>query len=760
MTDLQSLRNAPAADHRNPILIGRDSQLAELRRLVFDQRIRLLTVTGGAGVGKSRLAATALRNGETPIIAVDLAETSDLTQAWRAILDAIGRTPEPSAAAPGPDVVAAGIGTEPMILLADDCDHLAGDLADGLSLLLARCPNLAVVATSRRALDLYQEVLYLVPPLRTTAVPDRHGLSPAAQLLSNSIETRFRGAAAAADRSVLEEIATELDGVPVALELAATAIGRFGAERTLRRIRSGQPLPNSPFVDIPVRHRSIRSCVEWGMTDLDDVAVILLLHVAASDVLTDLEEVLLLSGEQRDIVAEKLVELVNRSLLDHAVADNGHYTYAISGFTRSFCRQLLHADPERAARVSSRRAGGLRRLANEITRLLSEPGRRPAALRLIDRWLPDLIATVHYLIDHSAYRDAIQLLSDLEDVWIERAMLADTESIVAALLLAADSDTRDPTVAAACRELLGRWAFRSGRYHDAVRLLAAVVGTTDPALAYRTARYLAHAYHEIGKTAQARDLLDGFPLAAATPGEQAVGELMEALIDLGDGPVDDDETWLALRDRAAELPRRRDRLAVLNALGRTLLRARAPHRALEVFHLVLRTPEPVMNLLELVTALEGCARAYRAAGTEYSEQIHRLSAAAHWIRVTYSFSQLTEHSPGLPVEGFESSKESEDPAVSAIGTVLDIDEAIAYALSTPLLSSADLGSPLLSRLTKRQLEIARLVAEGMTNRMIASRLGIAEWTVVNHLRQVMTKLDCPSRLHVALVIERGTQQTA
>lgn len=60
----------------------------------------------------------------------------------------------------------------------------------------------------------------------------------------------------------------------------------------------------------------------------------------------------------------------------------------------------------------------------------------------------------------------------------------------------------------------------------------------------------------------------------------------------------------------------------------------------------------------------------------------------------------------------------------------------------------------LEALTGRQREVAVLVATGMTNRMIANRLGIAEWTVVNHLRQVMTRLKCPSRLHVALMVER------
>lgn len=60
----------------------------------------------------------------------------------------------------------------------------------------------------------------------------------------------------------------------------------------------------------------------------------------------------------------------------------------------------------------------------------------------------------------------------------------------------------------------------------------------------------------------------------------------------------------------------------------------------------------------------------------------------------------------------------------------------------------------LAALTARQRDVAMLVAAGMTNRMISSHLGIAEWTVVNHLRQIMQRLECPSRLHVAIIVER------
>lgn len=738
---LESNENLIAESYRIPALMERHSQLADIRRLIADPRIRLLTLTGIAGVGKSRLAATALESTESRTVTVDLADVTDRSAAWDAVSTALDEN----------------LGDDPILLL-DNCDRFTGELAGDISALLSRCPDLTIVATSRRAFDLYQECLIKVYPL-SCEVPPGEDLSPAARLVLNSLDTRNRGVSAAVDRPTLEAIVSTLGGVPMALELAATSIGRIGASRTLDRLISGIPLLPSPFVDTPQRHRTIRDCMAWSLSDLDETAVELLLHISISDVLTDLEEVLLLSGGRKELIADRLSALVNRSLLDQKAADNGHYTYSLSGLTRTFCRQMLYDDPPRRDRIRRARANGLYHLAAEIGRLLDEPGQRPTAMLLVDRWLADMIATIHYLIDGGASGRAVHMLSTLEDVWIDRGRMSEAEEIVNAILRTADSDD---SIAAQCRELLGRWALRSARFRDAVALLTlAAEGTppVDPDFEYRLAHHLGEAHRETRDYARAREQLScALQSSYAAPVRVRTAlELARSMVDLSEPPLRED--WSSIRDRATELPHRRDRLTILNALGRTLLRARAPHRALEAFHLVLRTPDPAENLLEMVTALEGCARAYHIAGAEYSEQIQRLSAAAHWIRDTYDLPQLTDHTPG-PIEGdAESGVDTDDPIISRIGAVLDVDEAIAYALSTPLLSTADLDSPV-SRLTKRQLEIAHLVAEGMTNRMIATRLGIAEWTVVNHLRQVMTKLDCPSRLHVALVIERESQQTA
>ncbi|MGW4366499.1 LuxR C-terminal-related transcriptional regulator [Nocardia takedensis] len=724
--------------------------------MIADPAIRVVTLTGVAGVGKSCLAAAALcaAGANHATAAVDFGEVDGGLAARRMIREALD--------APNAELrsAAAASPSERAILLLDNCDRVADDIAGFVAELLQARPELSVLATGRRALDLYRECVVDIPALPCVP-PAEGGLSDAARLLLNGVEARQGHTETAPEAATLEAIATALGGVPAALEMAATTVVRIGPKRTLERIVSGLPLLPSPYVDIPLRHRTIRACVEWSTADLDDSAVELLLHIAVSDVLTDLDELLLfLRGELSDLVEQRLHTLVRHSLLDLSVCADGRYTYAMSGLIRVYCRQLLQQDPARWARVRRSQVCVLRKLASEMGRMLELPGRRPAVRAAVDRWLPDLIGTVHHLIGDGRPEGALDMLADLEDVWIERGLLSEAEAIVASIL---DEEECAELTAARCRAVLGRWALRSGRFHTAVDLLAeaarAAHPNREPALGVRVVRQLGEAYRETGNGDQAREQLGRAARWQCTTQERSAIDLAAAVVEVGETPPGTEDGWSNLRECAAGLHDRRDRLFLLGGLGRALVRARAPHRALEVFHSVLSTADPVVDLLEIVAALEGCAHAYRVAGVDHAEYCDRLSAAAQRIRETRALPRAEEQVPRLVVGDDMSVVSPEDRFAAPTAAADCLDQAVAYALAAPPLTDVDIDSPV-SRLTKRQLEIAHLVAQGLTNRMIATRLGIAEWTVINHLRKVMAKLDCPSRIHVALVIERGPQRSA
>ncbi|WP_280431079.1 helix-turn-helix transcriptional regulator [Nocardia brasiliensis] len=224
-------------------------------------------------------------------------------------------------------------------------------------------------------------------------------------------------------------------------------------------------------------------------------------------------------------------------------------------------------------------------------------------------------------------------------------------------------------------------------------------------------------------------------------GDRELAEIYLEVLALPDPIGQRDEDWATIQHRVQRLAGDAERLRMLNALAHTQLGADTAHRALELFRTALRIPRSGQHVLETLVAVEGCATAYRMADAEFSESAAVLFGAVHHLRNAYAIP--------LPDDiGSENARAAHLIRPETAGNLRDI---VDRALSGPAIPAGS-GSPLAS-LTKRQREIALLVADGMTNRMIASQLGIAEWTVINHLRLVMSKLECPSRLHVALVVK-------
>ncbi|WP_148310771.1 ATP-binding protein [Nocardia brasiliensis] len=733
---------------RLPGLVGRDKEVNEIRCLMSDPRVRLLTLTGPAGVGKSRVAQEALALSEfrtATATAVDLAEASNRREVWREVYAAFGFGSVDNASADADATLAAleaDLGPDRTVLLLDNCDLVSGSIARDVSRLLQRCPNLLVVATSRVVLNLQREYVVSVRPLRTRSEsgPYRPASSAAAQLLLASIDSRYRSSAA--NRLVLDEIAHELDGVPLALELAAITINRIGSAQTLKLIRSGEGLTPLPFVDIPLRHRSLHDAVAWGIDRLDESTVDVLLHLSLCESAVDPDTVSLMVDLEETFIGGTLSTLIGHSLLQRTVTDAGHPSYELLATVRAYCHRLLRTDRARGDRIRRTHADRLCELAFRLADELGRPDRRAAALQLAEQRVHDFRATVARSIELGRAERAVEVAALLEDVWVHSGCLPEVERTLLRFL--DDPAATDPAVPRAM-ELLGDWALRSGRSARAVdlftRAAAACHRADDGAGAYRATVRLGAAHLAAGQPARAREQLMRALRKANKGGERESAEIYLEVLALPEPIEQRDEDWATIQHRVQRLGSDADRMRMLNALAHTQLGADTAHRALELFRTALRISRSGEHVLETLVAVEGCATAYRMADAEFGESAAMLFGAVHHLRNAYAIP--------LPDDiGSENARAAHLIRPETAGNLRDI---VDRALSGPAIPAGS-GSPLAS-LTKRQREIALLVADGMTNRMIASQLGIAEWTVINHLRLVMSKLECPSRLHVALVVK-------
>jgi predicted ATPase len=248
-------------------LLGRDELLGQLVERTADGR--LITLTGIGGSGKTRLAlAVADRASAAPrFVDLSAVECGDVVSAVGA---ALGVRDDP---AQDPlDAIAAQLGADQALLVLDNCEHLVDGCADLVRELLARCPKLAVLATSRRPLGVPGEVAMPVPPLAT---------DPAIELFLERASARSGHPAPPGSAPAVAELCAELDGLPLAIELAAARTAVLTVEEILSRVRADLRTLRSPAPNTPQRHRTLAAVVASSVAQLSAPEERLLRRLAA-----------------------------------------------------------------------------------------------------------------------------------------------------------------------------------------------------------------------------------------------------------------------------------------------------------------------------------------------------------------------------------------------------------------------------------------------------------------------------------------------
>ncbi|RJQ84897.1 ATP-binding protein [Amycolatopsis panacis] len=390
--------------------VGRDEELRQIAELL--RHARLVTLLGPGGTGKTRLAVEAGTNAG-PCAFVELApHIADDVES--AVLGALGlrETTSPLRGVSGPSPVeriVSALRDQPMLLVLDNCEHVVAAAARLVARLLPACPGLRVLATSREPLGITGEQLAPVPRL---AVPPAD--TPAAEMLNYSAVRLFTDRAQASDPAFrvdertaadVVRICAALDGLPLALELAAARVRTLGVEEIAGRLDDRFRLLARGSRTAEARHRSLRGAVEWSWDLLDDDER----RLARRLTVFRGGATLAFAEEICGTPAELLPELTDKSLVEHS---GGRYRMLET--IRAFCAEKLAGAGE-TAQLRQAHAQAFLRLAED-----ADPKLRTAEqlswLDRLDAEYDNLVAALYW----SATADqatALRLVAALAQYW-------------------------------------------------------------------------------------------------------------------------------------------------------------------------------------------------------------------------------------------------------------------------------------------------------------------------------------------------------
>jgi predicted ATPase/DNA-binding CsgD family transcriptional regulator len=778
-------------------LVGRQAELDTLVTLA--PKARLVTIVGAGGCGKTRLAlAVAERCQEEFTGGVRWAglETLADPRLLPAMVGAAAGVPE----SPGEDTVAAvcrNLARQKVLLVLDNCEHVVQQCAELAERLLRCCPSLTILATSRELIGASGERVFRLGGLDVPNAGTAEESSDALALFAERAEAMSPGFRLdAADLRAAVQLCRLLDGLPLALELAAARVGSLGLAEIVARLSEGQQVLRHPGRTAPARHQTLDATLDWGhrLLSPEEQALFRRLSVfQGSFSLFAAEPVASGTGVEPTSVVELLAALVDKSMVQ--VADLGlEQRYRLLNTVQHYAQARLEESGELAtaqqahgefylALAEQARAGldgvdqsrWLQRLALEHDNLSAALARRLPADPETGGRLAAMLWPYWYR--RGSYQEA--------RCWLEQATLVGgqmSDGVRADVLTGAgvlaflqcDYQTaaerlrqanalyeRQGHLAGTATTLqrLGAIAREQGQYAQARRLhqqsLAAWSELGDAAGVAASEDYLGFVAWLEGNAAEA-ELQCGRALAyfEATGRRQ---EAAAALVNLGVAAhyAGDDERASARLHRALELAREIGYLEgvawALHELG--VITDGDPEAATMLaesltIHIQLGDRWRAASVLETIAGR--CAGSVPAAAA-------RLLAASHRLRQALAAplppaerpahdAALASAQAGLGAAGFAQRWDE--------GLTLSLDGAVELARQSAEQlraggSAGEAGTQY--GLTEREVAVLRLIGEGLTNREIGQRLFISTGTAAVHVSNILRKLGVTSRVQAATI---------
>lgn len=741
--------------------VGRRQELREVKRVLATTR--LLTLTGSGGVGKTRLGLTAAaeleRGFPDGVWFVPLASIQDPMLVSQAVFAALGA--QDQSAGWSLVTLTDHLADKRLLLVLDNCEHLLDACAVLASTLLRACPNLRLMATSRQALGVNGEVRFPVPPMALPGDGDEESVerlanAEAVSLLSDRAVAVLPGFAVNAENAAaVLQLCRRLDGIPLALELAAVRLGALSLDQLNEGLASELAVLGTANRGADARQQTLEATIGWSYGLLDDVEQLLWARLSVFAGGFDAEAATAVCCDER-VPSNRLVEvlgaLVEKSIVRRHLKSGNAPRYWLLDTIRQFGKHHLRRIGEEAG-TRERHLDWMADLAKSIGAF---DDRQVELFRRMDSERDNLWAALEFCLGKpaAAMRGA-DLAQHLVPYWTCRGPFGDVRRVLTSLAEQApnDSGPRANLLRAAAAIAssqsdfdvsvsLGRESVRIGAHLNdsqatalSLAWLAIPLGVTGN---LEEAIEAAESALSVGRDLQDRQIQ--LVASAALCNILPVAGQPERSVELGDQAVAMSRDWGELWARGYVL------MATSQARWRQGDRVRGEAEAREgtASKHAIDDRAGLQGLLQTLAWMAAERGAHQRAATLLGcgERLRQSSALGfpEGSRAQY------EHANALALKGLG---QGSFAVAYAAGLAMTIDDAVAFAIEDRLPSPAR-AVPAVRKmpLTKRELEIVRLIAHDMTTREIANTLFISERTVETHVTNMLNKLGLNSRVQL------------